>query len=329
MPVQANCPYCATPCLIDDQHLGQMVRCFACAQIFRVQGAAPIRETPSTFDDISAVPMPSFDAEPRTPARSSLDIGAATTAGKVRQRNEDAHLVRRQNWAGPDDPSDLALLVVADGMGGYGGGAQASALCVRSIQAALSPFFELMLTGQIRPESTAPDQLRAALSKASQAVYAAAQSDGRFKGMGAAAVAALLWRHNAVIGHVGDCRAYHFRQGKLQQATKDQTLVQRMLDLGTLKPHEAKHHPAQNELSQAIGRRPDVAADICQVSLIRGDWLILACDGLQEHLSHDELRREIELALPSASFLAERLIDVANERGGKDNCTVIAVHCVG
>jgi len=325
MPVQTNCPHCATPCLIGEQHITQLVRCFACGQIFRLQGAAapPVHEAPSTFDDL---PMPFFDAEPSKTKRWSLDIGSMTTAGRARPCNEDAYLIRRQAWAGPDNPTELILLAVGDGMGGYGGGAHASALGVRSIQAALSPFFDSVLTGQIRPEQAAADQLRAALNKASQAVYAAAQSDGRFKGMGAAVVAALLWQHKAVIGHVGDCRAYHFRQSKLQQATKDQTLVQRMLDLGTLKPHEAKHHPAKNELSQAIGRRPDVVADICQVSLARGDWLILACDGLEEHLDHDDLRREIELALPSACFLADRLIDVANERGGKDNCTVITVH---
>lgn len=328
MPVQANCPYCATPCLIGEQHLSQMVRCFACAQIFRLQGmgAPPIRETPSTFDDISAVPMPAFDAEPAAMLRWPLDVGSATTPGKARARNEDAYLIRRQAWAGPDDPFEFVLLAVADGMGGYGGGAQASALCVRIIHSALAPLFESVLAGQCRPDQTAADQLRAALNKASQTVHAAAQADVRLKGMGAAVVAALLWQNSVVIGHVGDCRAYHFREGKLLQATKDQTLVQRMLDLGTLKPHEAKQHAAKNELSQAIGRRPDVTADVSQLALRRGDWLILACDGLQEHLTHDDLRREIELSLTSASFLAARLIDVANERGGNDNCTVIAVH---
>src|SRR3989442_7223750 len=99
-----------------------------------------------------------------------------------------------------------------------------------------------------------------------------------------------------------------------------------MLDLGGLKPQEAKLHPSRNELSQAIGRRPDVAADVVQLTLNRGDWLLLASDGLQEHLNHEDLRRKIELSPPSASWLAERLIEVANDRGGKDNCTVIAVH---
>ena len=95
----------------------------------------------------------------------------------------------------------------------------------------------------------------------------------------------------------------------MKQLTKDQTLVQRMLDQGTLQPHEAVNHPAKNELSQALGRRPDVAPGSCRLDLNRGDWLILACDGLQAHLNHADLRREVELALPSASFLAERLVE--------------------
>lgn len=245
----------------------------------------------------------------------------------MRERNEDALLIRRQSWNRHDDLCELALLAVADGMGGYGGGAQASMLTIRELQWALSPVFDGALAGQLKPEPTANDQLRRALGRASQAVHAAAQADAQLKGMGAAAVVALVWDNTAFVGHVGDCRAYHFHNGELKQATRDQTLIQRMLDLGTLSRHEAQHHPARNELSQAIGRRPDVAPDLCQLSLEPGDWLILACDGLQTHLGDEELRKEIELALPAASFLADRLVSVANERGGSDNCTVIAVHC--
>ncbi|MCI0683155.1 MAG: protein phosphatase 2C domain-containing protein [Gemmataceae bacterium] len=325
MPIQATCPYCATLCSIGEQHVGQMVRCFACAQVFRVHGsnAAPAAPVSLEFD---AIPMPSFDAEPERPAPLTLDIHAATSAGKVREHNEDAYLIRRQAWSRLDDRCELVLLAVADGMGGYGGGALASALTVRALQSALTPWFDGALAGQLRPEQTAIDQLRGALTQASQAVHAAAQADAQRKGMGAAAVAAVLWRNTAFVGHVGDCRAYQFHEGQLTQVTKDQTLVQRMLDQGTLQPHEAAHHPARNELSQAIGRRPEVTPEFCQLSLGRGDWLILACDGLQAHLSHAELRKEIELALPSASFLAERLVDAANQRGGSDNCTVIVVH---
>lgn len=329
MPVQAACPYCATRCSIGEQHLGQMIRCFACAQVFRLQtpnsGATQEAIAAPASDD--AVPLPTFDVEPQRPAPLTFDIHGATTPGKVRGQNEDAYLIQRQAWARLDDRGELAVLAVADGMGGYGGGAEASAVSLRAIQAALTPFFEAALAGRVRPEQSAVEQLRAALNQASLDVHAAAQTDARRKGMGAAAVVAILWQNSVFLGHVGDCRAYHFHAGALKQLTKDQTLVQRMLDQGTLKPQEAVNHPAKNELSQAIGRRPDVAPGFCQVNLSRGDWLILACDGLQAHLNHADLRQEIELALPSAAFLAARLLEAADQRGGTDNCTVIAVHC--
>lgn len=326
MPVQATCPYCATRCSIGEQHVGQMIRCFACAQVFRLQSsnstANQLAAAPASDE---AVPLPTFDVEPQRSERWAFDIHGATTRGKVRELNEDTYLIRRQSWARQDERGELALLAIADGMGGYGGGAEASAVTMRALHTALTPLFESTLGGQLRPEQVAADQLRGALNHASQKVHAAAQADAQRKGMGAAAVVAILWQNAVFMGHVGDCRAYHFRAGQLKQLTKDQTLVQRMLDQGTLQPHEAVNHRARNELSQALGRRPDVAPGLCQLSLSRGDWLILACDGLEAHLKHADLRQEIELALPSAAFLAERLVAIADERGGSDNCTVIAV----
>jgi serine/threonine protein phosphatase PrpC len=87
------------------------------------------------------------------------------------------------------------------------------------------------------------------------------------------------------------------------------------------------HHSAKNELSQAIGRRPDVVCELRQLTLDRHDWLVLACDGLHAHLSNDNLAQLIELSQPAACILADHLIEIVNRRGGSDNCTVIAVHC--
>jgi PPM family protein phosphatase len=327
MPVQTKCPHCATPCLVGEQHLEQMVRCYACARVFRLRGThAPNSSAPPTDWDDAELPLPSFDGEPEPEAALTLDVGSATTAGKVREANEDAFLVRRQAWSAAAATQEVMLLAVADGMGGYGGGEKASALTVHTLQTALAHWFDKAVAGRIEATQSFDDALRAALNEASKVVHTAALTDPALKGMGAAAVVALIWRDQAHIAHVGDCRAYHFHDGKLRQATKDQTLLQRMLDLGTLQPHEAQHHPAKNELSQALGRRPDVAPEICQLALSRDDWLLLASDGLHTHLSHVDLHKEVTLALPSAAFLAQRLIDVANERGGSDNCTVIAVH---
>jgi serine/threonine protein phosphatase PrpC len=325
MGIQIACPHCAAACLIDPQHLGAAVRCFACARVF----VPPKSAGPTSADH--DFPLPTFDALPERPAATAalhLDIAAATTRGKIRQRHEDRCLVRRQVWNRAESLEELAFLCIADGMGGNGGGDLAGALTVRAAHQALAPLFDDGLGENWPPP--APEllgqRLRQGLLDASKAVHAAAQRDAAFKGMGAAAVAALLWDSRAHIAHVGDARAYHFRAGVLNQVTKDQTLVQRMLDLGTLAPHEAKHHPARHELTQAIGRRPDVNPALGDVHLVKDEWLLLASDGLHAHLEPAELRREMELALPSAAWLTKRLVDLADERGGTDNCTVIAVY---
>lgn len=273
--------------------------------------------------------MPTFDVEPAAPPQTlAFDLAAATTPGRVRDNNEDAYLVRRLMWSQLGQRQELGLLVVADGMGGYGGGEIASALTVQALQTSLTPWFDAAVCGQLRPEQTVDARLRVGLGEASKAVHAAAAADPQLKGMGAAAVAALVCGPRVTIAHVGDCRAYHVHDGKLTQLTKDQTLVQRMIDMGTLSPREAQHHPAKNELSQAIGRRPDVVCDVCQLNLSRDDWLVLACDGLHAHLSPEDLAQVIELAQPSAALLADRLIEIVNQRGGSDNCTVIVLRCI-
>lgn len=315
--------------MIGEQHVGLAIRCFACSKVFRLQVPGATPASVPVADENEAL-MPTFDVDPApapAPSAMVLDIAAATTAGRVRDVNEDAFLVRRHSWHRLGARQELSLLVVADGMGGYGGGEKASALTVQAIQTAFNGYFDALLSGQPWSEQTASNALRAALGEASKAVHAAAAADAQLKGMGAAAIAALVCDQRVILGHVGDCRAYHFHHGKLAQLTKDQTLVQRMVDLGTLAPREALNHPAKNELSQAIGRRPDVECEIRTVLLSRGDWLVLACDGLHAHLGPAELTKEIEGTLPLAKFLTERLIEVVNQRGGSDNCTVVALQC--
>src|SRR5437870_957956 len=139
MPVQATCPHCATPCQIGEQHLGQLVRCFACAQVFRLcHPVAPPSSAPATDWDDTDLLLPSFDAEPERTDALTLDVGSATTAGVVREGNEDAFLVRRQTGSAGAAQHDLLLLAVADGMGGYGGGEKASALTVQALPTALT-----------------------------------------------------------------------------------------------------------------------------------------------------------------------------------------------
>jgi protein phosphatase len=143
--------------------------------------------------------------------------------------------------------------------------------------------------------------------------------------MGSTLAAVAIWNGNTAVAHVGDCRVYHYRGG-LRQLTEDQTLLQRMIQLGQLTPQEAANHPAKNEVAQAVGRQPDVSPSSQQLRLASGDWLVIACDGLHGHVDARALEGAIRSA-SSASALAIQLVNMANQGGGSDNITVIAIRC--
>ena len=312
MPVRVNCPHCRAPCLVSEQHLGVPVQCGQCGRSLVARPLAPAVAPPA--------------GAPVGPVR--LDIGCASSAGRVRKRNEDSYLAQHLTWCNNNQRHDIALLVVADGMGGHEAGDRASGVVIRELGAALSG---LLGGGPGAPLPDAPTvllgALGAALCEANAAVYRLAQAEAACKGMGATAVAVLIWDGQALIGHAGDCRVYHQRAGRLTQVTQDQTLVARMVALGKLTPKEALAHPARNEVSQAVGRQPTLKPESHQVHLAPGDWLLAACDGLHAHLDDAALQQEISKAPPSAAQLARQLVDLVNQRGGSDNCTVLAARC--
>jgi serine/threonine protein phosphatase PrpC len=135
----------------------------------------------------------------------------------------------------------------------------------------------------------------------------------------------IVWDGQVLIGHVGDCRVYHQRGEQLTQVTRDQTVVERMLDLGTLTPAEAAHHPARNQVSQAIGKNKVVAPAGYRLTVVPGDCLIVASDGLHAHVDNTTLAAAIRKFGSSADTLANHLVALANQEGGSDNCTVVAV----
>lgn len=264
------------------------------------------------------------------PSRSCrLLIGSATTRGRVRDRNEDSVLVQQCSWSSLDQRHDVALIVVADGMGGHQAGDRASGLVIRALGNVLAP----LLTGALNEQSSraAPfdpsEVLQGGLIEANRLVREMSQRNPAWKGMGSTAVALLIWDGEAYIRLVGDCRVYHWRGGKLTQVTRDQTLVARMVELGQLKPEEAAKHPRRNEVAQAVGKYALIEPARYELSLNPGDWLVASSDGLQAHVSDRALGETIAKAGPSATDLANRLIELANQGGGSDNCTVVAVRC--
>ncbi len=290
-------------------------------------------DAPGAAEMMGAVPVatPVATPAPRPSAVAirRLDIGAATSPGRVRPHNEDSFLVEQFSWCNLDQRRDLALIVVADGVGGYQAGDQASNLVIRTIGGALNPLLTGILTGQTGALTVAQmgQNIDNALRGANRVVFQRAQGNAACKGMAATAVVLAILDGQVAIGHVGDCRVYHFRAGQLTQVTRDQTLVARMVELGQLSPQEALRHPSRNEVTQAVGRHSEITPAAYQLALATGDWLVIACDGLHAHVEHAQLAQVLHQAGPTAALTANYLVGLANQGGGTDNITVVAVRC--
>jgi protein phosphatase len=220
-------------------------------------------------------------------------------------------------------------VLVADGMGGHVGGDQAARLALRTIGTILAPQLTGALGAQQQEVTRAglANSIDAAIKEANRVVHQAAAADPRYKGMGATAAVVVIWNGRVVIGHVGDCRVYHYHASQLKQVTRDQTLVNRMVELGQLRPDEVAGHPASNQVLQAIGARTAIDPARHKLKLLPSDWLLVACDGLHGQVDDRTIQATVSKAPPSAALLASRLVDLADQSGGADNCTVVAVRC--
>lgn len=249
-----------------------------------------------------------------------LRVAARTDIGRVRTNNEDAFTVTDLETgarleavasAGALDVRDKGvLLALSDGMGGHQAGEVASALVLDSLRAS-------MQTG----ETDAIDaKIEAAVRRANADVVMAARTDDR-GGMGATLTAIFIGGPDAYVAEVGDSRAYLLRAGRLRQMTRDQSLVQMMVDQGILSKEAARISPHKNVILQAMGLADDVRVAIARLQLRRGDRLLLCSDGLSNALSDDELLEILGSGDPTVA--CDRLIERGNEVGGEDNLTAI------
>ena len=226
--------------------------------------------------------------------------GARTDVGLVRRRNEDSFLVRER------------LFAVADGMGGHRGGNVASSLALDTVATTVPA------TG-----ATAEDLVDAVRS-ANGAVLERALADPELEGMGTTLTAMLMRGDEGLVAHVGDSRAYLFRDGELRQVTEDHTLVRRMVVEGRLTPEEAEVHPARSILTRALGVEPEVDVDREAVSLRDGDRLLLCTDGLTGMVPEEGIRETLRRE-PDPQAAADALVAAAVAAGGEDNVTVLVL----
>jgi protein phosphatase len=280
----------------------------------------------------------------RTLDNVRLEVAAWTTTGMVRTGNEDAFALLHACESRQDDVGECALLLLADGMGGYEAGEVAAALAVQSLRrflVAQKPFAALagastFPTEVPRPEGNTPAPLnveearalvRKALKEANRSVYQASRGPNPVgkRGMGCTAEVVYVDGRNVVVGHVGDSRTYHLHDGRLIQLTRDQTLVNRLVELGQLTAAEAEDHPRKNELQQALGGQPDVEPGVYAAALKPGDWVLVCSDGLSNHIKDRDLAQMLLGEAVSAEMAARRLVNLVNIEGATDNATVVVI----
>ncbi len=241
---------------------------------------------------------------------------ARTDVGKKRPHNEDAYLV----------DEELGLFAVADGMGGHAAGEVASSTAVQSLRGALGEGKMVLdafaRTPSIEAGEKVAELMERAVQKACADVYAVSLRDVSKRGLGTTLVALLACGSKAVVGHVGDSRVYLFRKHRAHQLTEDHTMVQEQLKRGLISKDEVATAENRNVITRAVGIQASVAVDTLVTDLQPGDVYLLCTDGLHGYLQEDELP---SLLAQEKDRLADLLVDLALQRGGKDNVTAIAL----
>ena len=234
------------------------------------------------------------------------DAAAATHVGLVREGNEDSYLCVD------------GLYFVADGMGGHSAGEVASDIAVTTLSDLLSAVVANGLT---------VDDLAAAIRHANTAILAEAVRDRAKAGMGTTLTGLAIAdpeHRRALVANVGDSRTYLWRHGELRQITKDHSHVQSLVDRGAITRAEARVHHQRNIVLRAMGIDPDLEVDVFEVDIEDGDRFIVCSDGLVDEADDDAIEIAIRTSA-SPQELADSLVALANESGGRDNTTVVVV----
>ncbi len=271
-----------------------------------------------------------------------VELNANTNVGRVRQGNEDNYLVldlsTQRAWTGSDGeapPAEMlrfevgdrgVVLVVSDGMGGALAGDVASRMAVETVRD--------MLAGddgddEDGPDSSLVESLKNATDYANFAIHRKSQEDPHCSGMGATLTAAAITRDGVSLVQVGDSRGYVIRGGRIKLATKDQSLVQQLVDVGQISEQEAETHMFRNVILQALGAQPELQPVTGRVRLFRDDILLLCSDGLSGKLRAEDMLRIVSESDGDLARACQALVDEANDRGGEDNITVVLARLTG
>ena len=244
----------------------------------------------------------------------ALRFALKSHPGKIRPLNEDA--------LGADP--NIGLFVLADGLGGYNAGEVASTMAVSSLLSGLGA--QLQLAHSSEDSSFDPaGALRDSLVAMNEQIFRAALQSAVYEGMATTAVIAWFLGGRLWVAHAGDSRLYRYRSGALQQVTRDHSFSQELLDAGMISEQEARVLPAKNLVTRAVGASPTLEPEVHDYDVEAGDIILLCSDGLTEMVSNETIGAVVGADVHDIAQAARRLVDDANEAGGRDNCSVILV----
>ena len=236
---------------------------------------------------------------------------AKSDVGKVREINEDSFYIS-------DSLDEIQLYILADGMGGYKGGEVASKLEIQSAKNYIESNFK-----EIEKDKDSIIQLvGSSIEYANMIVYEKSKENKELNGMGTTLDVCLIYNNRVFIGHVGDSRVYRIRKEFMRKLTQDHSYVQKLVKDGTITKEEAVHHPQKNMLMKALGCNAFVEPDVMVKGFLKDDILIMNSDGLTNLVSQEEIFKEAKKDIEQAP---KELVNLANEKGGYDNITVVVI----
>jgi PPM family protein phosphatase len=270
----------------------------------------------------------------RSPKRVRVQVFAKTDPGRSRDQNEDhflvADLTRREASLQPavrehEVGERGSLFVVADGMGGAAAGELASEMATETI-------YDQMVRTWGADRETTPQRfayrLKEAVEAANDRIHSYAKIHPEVRGMGTTTTAVGLLGDHVYLTQVGDSRAYLVRDGQAVQLTKDQSLMQRLVEAGEMTEEEAAKSERRNIILQALGPDPRVKVDLTYQEVRKGDVLVICSDGLSGQVQKEEIA-QVVMREREPTVACDRLITLANDRGGPDNITVVVARFDG
>ena len=253
-------------------------------------------------------------------AEKARKIGMLTDVGQVRTVDEDSILAADLSFGVNSESSKFLLLAVADGMGGHAKGEEASKIALNAIARAVIP--------DLLNNTPFTKILEKGIQNANQDILDHTAKNPEASGMGTTSVCAVVKDNQIHLANVGDSRAYRVSDDEICRVTKDHSYVQALIDEGDITEEQAREHPRKNEITRAVGIMPSIEVDTMKLTLDSDESLLLCCDGVIAHLSDDDIHKIIRDSSDPQTACQE-IVDLANERGGSDNISLIILSSEG